>query len=105
MPNKSPVVGNQCSPRGAWDHGGKGRIECGYDHRWMKLRLVVLARDQHLCQRCRRAGRVTAAKAVDHIRPKAKGGSDDLDNPGGDLRTLPPRQDHRRIGQAGAASH
>jgi 5-methylcytosine-specific restriction protein A len=46
----------------------------------MKLRLVVLARDNHLCQPCYREGRITPATAVDHIIPKAKGGSDDLEN-------------------------
>jgi 5-methylcytosine-specific restriction enzyme A len=46
----------------------------------MKLRLVVLARDQHLCQPCRRASRITPALAVDHITPKATGGTDELDN-------------------------
>src|ERR1043166_9575505 len=81
MPNKPPVVGSRTGPpRPPWDHGGKGRIERGYDHRWMKLRLVVLARDQHLCQPCRRAGRGTPAAAVDHIKPKAKGGTDELEN-------------------------
>ena len=40
----------------------------------------MLARDRHLCQPCRRTGRVTAATAVDHIVPKAKGGTDYLEN-------------------------
>jgi 5-methylcytosine-specific restriction enzyme A len=80
MPSKPPSVGSRTSRQRPWDHGGKGRIERGYDHRWTKLRLVVLARDQHLCQPCHRAGRVTASEAVDHIIPKAKGGTDDLEN-------------------------
>jgi 5-methylcytosine-specific restriction enzyme A len=80
MPNKPPIVGSRTTRRVPWDHGGRGRIERGYDHRWMKLRLVVLARDQHLCQPCRRARRVSPATAVDHIIPKAKGGTDDLAN-------------------------
>ena len=52
----------------------------GYDHRWVKLRAVILKRDDHLCQPCLRQGRPTPAKAVDHIVPKAKGGTDDPGN-------------------------
>lgn len=56
------------------------RHERGYDHRWVKLRAVILKRDDHLCQPCLRQGRPTPAKAVDHILPKAKGGTDDPGN-------------------------
>lgn len=37
-------------------------------------------RDDWLCQPCRKIGRVTAATECDHIKPKAEGGTDDLDN-------------------------
>jgi 5-methylcytosine-specific restriction enzyme A len=47
---------------------------------WDRLRKTVMMRDQHLCQTCWRHGRVTAAHAVDHIKPKAQGGTDDLEN-------------------------
>ena len=70
----------QSSPRKPWDHGGKSRIARGYEYRWMKLRLVVLARDKHLCRPCRRSDRFTPATAVDHIVPKSRAGGDDLDN-------------------------
>lgn len=60
---------------------GKGsRHERGYGTEWVKARARVLKRDMHLCQPCRQAGRLTEAKAVDHIKPKAKGGTDDDDN-------------------------
>ena len=80
MPKPSPIVSCRTTRRPAWDHRGKSRIERGYDNRWMKLRLVVLARDKHLCQPCRRKDRLTPAIAVDHIVPEAKGGTDELDN-------------------------
>lgn len=56
------------------------RHERGYDHRWDKLRLVVLTRDNHLCQVCLSRNRVTAANQVDHIVPRSKGGGDELEN-------------------------
>jgi 5-methylcytosine-specific restriction protein A len=62
-----------------WHHHGS-RHTRGYDSRWVKLRLIILARDAHLCQPCLRLGRPTPATAVDHIINKAKGGTDDPDN-------------------------
>jgi 5-methylcytosine-specific restriction protein A len=38
----------------------------GYDHRWRKIRLAVLA-DEPLCRMCHERGRITAAQEVDHI--------------------------------------
>lgn len=58
----------------------KSRHERGYGYEWSKRRKVVLQRDGYLCQRCKRAGRITAANIVDHIIPKAEGGTDDYDN-------------------------
>ena len=64
----------------SWDHGGKTRQQRGYGRQWESIRAVVLQRDKHLCQPCKRRERVTVAVAVDHITPKAKGGTDDLAN-------------------------
>lgn len=36
---------------------------------WKAVRLQVLERDSYLCQPCKRAGRITPAKTVDHIEP------------------------------------
>lgn len=48
--------------------------------RWKKLRAFKLKHDP-LCESCKRAGRVTQAKLVDHIQPVRDGGSMwDLDN-------------------------
>lgn len=63
-----------------WQHERRSRHARGYGTAWGKARAVALARDLHLCQPCQREGRVTPAAEVDHITPKAKGGTDDLDN-------------------------
>jgi 5-methylcytosine-specific restriction protein A len=44
----------------------------GYDYAWQKLRLAVLERDFYLCQPCKKVGRITEAKQVDHIINKAE---------------------------------
>lgn len=48
----------------------------GYGTRWDKLRLVILRRDNYLCQCPDCLGgekQVTAASEVDHVVPKAEG--------------------------------
>lgn len=56
------------------------RHKRGYGTAWEKLRKRILARDKHLCQPCKRANRIKAGNHVDHIKPKAKGGTDDEGN-------------------------
>lgn len=56
------------------------RHERGYGSAWDVLRKAVMQRDAGLCQPCREAKRVSIATMVDHIRPKAEGGSDAMDN-------------------------
>lgn len=65
--------------QGGWSHERSAR-ERGYGWGWTKLRASILARDCGLCQPCQRAGRVTVATEVDHIRNKAQGGSDEPGN-------------------------
>ncbi|MDM8753002.1 HNH endonuclease [Morganella morganii] len=55
---------------------GRSRHERGYGTKWDRLRTGVLNRDKHLCQQCLREGWATEAKTVDHITPKAHGGTD-----------------------------
>ena len=68
----------------AWSK--QSRHERGYGSAHVKRAEIVKARDQYLCQACLRQGRVTAVcrtkrdHAVDHIIPKASGGTDDLTN-------------------------
>jgi len=52
----------------------------GYGTAWTKLRKQVMRRDHGLCQVCANAKRVMIAQEVDHIIPKAKGGTDDIGN-------------------------
>jgi len=54
----------------------------GYGRAWDIRRAAVLKRDQYLCQckHCRAEGRITPANEVDHIVPKAKGGTDEYAN-------------------------
>ena len=54
--------------------------ERGYGHAWRKLREVVLARDEGFCVECRARGLFVAGNHVDHIKPKAEGGGDELTN-------------------------
>ena len=56
------------------------RHERGYGTEWDKLRPQVLARDAGLCQVCLIDGLVTISNIVDHIIPKAEGGTDDMVN-------------------------
>lgn len=54
----------------------------GYGTEWDKLRLVVLERDGWACQcpECLRRPPGWTATEVDHIRSKADGGDDSLEN-------------------------
>jgi 5-methylcytosine-specific restriction protein A len=80
MPHKPPVAGYKSAPRQVWQHKRTSRHARGYGTAWEHLRKEVMQRDKGLCQPCLRKNRVTAAAAVDHIKPKAKGGTDDLTN-------------------------
>lgn len=59
---------------------GKSRQERGYGRAWEFRRKRILVRDRYLCQDCRRRGIGIKAESVDHIIPKAHGGTDDDDN-------------------------
>ncbi len=62
----------------AWNHK-KSRHERGYGSDWEKRRERILKRDNYLCQceECKDNGWLTEANEVDHITPKAQGGTDD----------------------------
>jgi 5-methylcytosine-specific restriction protein A len=80
MPHKPPLATSSSAPRASWKHTRESRHARGYGTAWDKLRKAIMARDKGLCQPCLRKGRVTAGNAVDHIQPKAKGGTDDPTN-------------------------
>lgn len=65
--------------RKPWADRGS-RQSRGYGAEWQKLRLIILRRDNYLCQACQREGRVSPATSVDHVKAKAKGGTDDPSN-------------------------
>lgn len=46
------------------------RQERGYGAAWDRVRKVVLLRDFHLCQVCRKNGRAVTTNIVDHIMSK-----------------------------------
>lgn len=66
------------------------RHQRGYGSQWERLREHILRRDHYVCQLCKEAGQLTPlvtgnpshprAAHVDHIKPKAHGGTDDPDN-------------------------
>jgi len=56
------------------------RHDRGYGTKWDKLRKKILRRDNYLCQPCYKENKLTSASSVDHITPKAHGGTDDRSN-------------------------
>jgi 5-methylcytosine-specific restriction enzyme A len=63
-------------------HNDKSAEARGYGAAWVRLRAQILKRDKYVCQcsECARLGRVRPANEVDHVVPKAKGGTDDPSN-------------------------
>jgi 5-methylcytosine-specific restriction protein A len=56
------------------------RHQRGYGTEWDKRRARILARDCGICQACLAAGHVHQGTEVDHIVPKAEGGTESDDN-------------------------
>ncbi|MCX5592036.1 HNH endonuclease [Alcaligenes endophyticus] len=54
--------------------------ERGYGAAWRRKRKIILGRDYHQCRPCAAQGLVTYGNEVDHIIPKAEGGTDSLEN-------------------------
>ena len=52
--------------------GNESRHDRGYGSSWDKVRKVVIERDMGLCQECKRQGRITQGRDVDHKVSKAK---------------------------------
>lgn len=75
-----PVANDSTASRKPWHHGGKSRHDRGYGTAWDKLRAQVL-NEEPMCRVCLgERSIVTAATQVDHIKPKAKGGTDTRTN-------------------------
>src|SRR5438067_2500995 len=74
------VIKGRCGPcQRAYEQRRGSASARGYDHRWQRIRRLVIARDP-LCTLCLAKGRVTPSTEADHIIAKRHGGSDDLDN-------------------------
>lgn len=71
---------HQALASGWMDERRGSSTERGYGGRWRKLRDRIMRRDKALCQPCMGKGRVMPAVAVDHIVPKAEGGTDADEN-------------------------
>lgn len=86
MPTAPPIHNGSASKcRSAWERSAKNKnkttSERGYGWNWQKyIRPRIIARDNGLCQQCLRNGVVKSFYAVDHIKPKAKGGKDEDSN-------------------------
>lgn len=52
----------------------------GYGKEWDVKRTAILSRDHGICQPCLRDGHVHQGTHVDHVVPKAEGGTDDDSN-------------------------
>jgi 5-methylcytosine-specific restriction protein A len=70
-PNLQPCPAHVRTP---WA-GQPSRHERGYGSDWATRRKRILDRDKHNCRLC-----PNRATTVDHIKPKAEGGTDDDDN-------------------------
>jgi 5-methylcytosine-specific restriction protein A len=79
LPNRLATT-RRAAPWGGDSQERGTRQQRGYGAAWDRLRLCILKRDYHLCQPCLRAERISHASIVDHVTPKAEGGSDEPDN-------------------------
>lgn len=81
---KSGYCAAHVRPAGGWrsDAERGTRQERGYGAEWERTRKRILSRACGLCEceECRRLGRVRVAREVDHIVPKAQGGTDEDNN-------------------------
>ena len=78
-PNCQPCATHKRGGRRAADARRGSSAARGYDGRWQKLRVLILA-EEPVCRYCKASGRVTASSTVDHMTPKARGGGDERGN-------------------------
>lgn len=63
-----------------WAAGGTADIKFYKSPYWRRIRSAILKRDNHLCQECKRQGKVKEGNFVDHIKNKHQGGDEDFSN-------------------------
>lgn len=83
MPNRPPRFdrrnGRPAPERKPWATTTTPRRERGYGPEWDVLRAQVL-REEPTCRLCRENRRIVPSTTVDHIVPKARGGTNDRPN-------------------------
>ena len=91
----SPFCAEHQQPVG-WERHQRGRTsnERGYGAAWRAMRAIVLW-DEPCCRLCLKAGVTRASEVVDHIVPKAAGGTDERSN----LRGLCRECHYRKTGR------
>ena len=81
MPHRVPVAKplrdahHSATPQPTYDLDRPSAAKRGYDRRWQRFRLLVLARDP-MCRRCG----AHVSELVHHVIPKDKGGPDSREN-------------------------
>lgn len=81
LENDDRCIRHKNDKRHGWESSRQGSsTKRGYGSKWRKLRKLVLERDMYVCVLCRKNNIVKYATDVDHIKPKAQGGSDDIEN-------------------------
>lgn len=79
MPNRIPTYRPKYASFRRTEEARPSSHERGYcSAKWRRTRLQVIARDAGICQLCGLL--VTGKGDVDHIVPKADGGTDELSN-------------------------
>ena len=63
-----------------WQRERGSSAQRGYGSNWRRLRAMIVQRDSGLCQLCKAEGKYQTGSHVDHITPKAQGGSDEPSN-------------------------
>lgn len=76
---KSRLDRRKRSRRHNWNHS-KSTTARGYGARWVKTRKRIFERDERLCQDHKARGLLREAVEIDHVIPKADGGTDDDEN-------------------------
>ena len=69
-------------PKSGWDksHGDQRRHDRNLGNDWYRIVKLIRRRDNHLCQPCQRNGVASSVDSVDHIIPRAYGGTHDHSN-------------------------
>ncbi|MEW5248904.1 HNH endonuclease [Microbulbifer sp. 2201CG32-9] len=80
-----------------WQRERGSSAKRGYGAKWRRLRAIIIERDSGLCQACKAEGKYQSGSHVDHITPKAQGGTDEPHN----LQLLCVEHHKRKTAQEG----